>query len=380
MSKFPRTRTSLVLGTAASVALLATGCSSLNDTLSGGKVDYRTSGAQTVKLDVPPDLSQLPGQSRFGQVQAGSVSATELAREANRRNPGAAANAAVAPNAVEGVRLVRDGQARWLAVNLPPEQVWPKVRNFWTELGFELTTEQAEAGVMETNFAENRAKVPQDGIRKALGRVFDMLYDTGERDQYRTRIERTAQGTEIYIAHRGLIEEYVDQQRKEQTTWRPRPSDPQLEAEMLARLMVKLGASQAAADAVVAQETRTATPPARGAELQADNNSLSLGVDFDTSWRRVGLALDRSGYTIESRDRNQGVYLVRVARPQTEAPGFFARLFGRDQNQGDGLSRYQIKVEAQGNRTLVRVLNEAGQQADTDASRRVTKQLQAELN
>lgn len=387
MSKLPRSQSLIALGAAASVAVLTAGCASINDTLSGGKIDYRTSGAQTVKLDVPPDLSQLPGQTRFGQVEAGSVSATSLMLETARRTPGNP-SATVAPAEAGDVKLMREGQQRWLVVNLPPEQVWPKVRDFWLETGFELTREQADAGVMETNFSENRAKVPQDGVRKYLGRVFDVLYDTGERDQFRTRVERTASGTEIYIAHRGLVEEYEDPQRKERTTWRPRPSDPQLEAEMLSRLMVKLGASQQAADTARGQAAASATPAASTggdnniAAMQPDGTSLRLAADFDTAWRRVGLALDRGGFTVESRDRSRGVYEVRLARQQDgKEPGFFARLFSRDQAPADTLARYQVKVDAQGGRqTQVSVLSESGATTATPTARKVAQLLLDELN
>ena len=380
MSNTFRAQTTFVLGTVAAAALLTSGCSSIGDTLSGGKVDYRSSGAQTVKLDVPPDLSQLPGQSRFGQVPAGGVSANEIAQESARRSASDSTTASIAPREASGVRLMRDGQTRWLLVSMPAEQVWPKVRTFWEELGFTLTTEQADAGVMETNFAENRANVSQDGVRKALGRVFDMLYDSGERDQYRTRIERTANGTEVYIAHRGLVEEYVDPQRKEQTTWRPRPSDPQLEAAMLSRLMAKLGASQAQVESVSAAVGSTTGQRPQRAELLADKTSLRTGTDFDTAWRRVGLALDRSGYTIENRDRRQGTYLVRVARQQTEEPGFFAKLFGRDQSANDVLSRYQIKVSGEGQQASVQVLDDKGAATSTPAAQKVAQQLLSELN
>lgn len=387
MSKTPRSQSLIALGTAASLAVLSAGCASINESLSGGKIDYRTSGAQTVKLDVPPDLSQLPGQTRFGQVSTGSVSANSLMQESARRNP-ATQVSTIAPSESGEVKLVREGQQRWLQVALPPEQVWPKVRDFWLETGFELVREQADAGVMETNFSENRAKVPQDGVRKYLGWVFEMLYDTGERDQYRTRIERTANGTEIYIAHRGLIEEYEDPQRKERTTWRPRPSDPQLEAEMLSRLMVKLGASQQAADAARSQ---AATAPATAvagtggdniATMLSDGTSLRLAADFDTAWRRVGLALDRGGFTVETRDRSRGVYEVRLARQQDgKEPGFFARLFGRDQPAADALARYQVKVEGQGGRhSQVSVLSESGGATTTPTARKVAQLLLDELN
>lgn len=376
----PRHQTSLVLSAAALASTLVTsGCSSVSDTLAGDKVDYRTSGTQSVKLDVPPDLSQLPGQTRFGQVGPASVSATSLQRNDKAEAP----LSAVAPNQASGIKLERQGQTRWLSVNLPPEQVWDQVRTFWTENGFELTTDKPENGVLETNWSENRAKVPQDGvIRKTLGRVFDMLYDTGERDQYRTRVERTATGSEIYISHRGMSEEYEDS-KKERTTWRTRPSDPGLEAEMLSRLLTKLGAPKDVVAAAKVDKPAASAPAASLARLNADGLSLEVDADFDTAWRRVGLALDRSGFTVENRDRKQGTYEVRLSDndPDASKPGFFSRLFSSaPANQQDGLIRYAVVVKSQGKGSLVSVLNDKGQTVSTNTAKRITKQLLDELS
>lgn len=381
----PRHQTTIVAGAALACVLLTSGCSSISDTLVGEKVDYRTTGTQSVKLDVPPDLSQLPGQIRYGQVQASTISASSLQR-AGAKQAETAVSPAVASTTQGGVKLERQGQNRWLSVNQTPEQVWPQVRAFWQDVGFELTVDKADVGIMETNWSENKAKVPQDGIiRQSLGRVFDMLYDTGERDMYRTRIERTANGTEIYISHRGMAEEYEDN-RKERTTWRARPSDPGLEAEMLSRLMLKLGATKEAAAAVKqekAPEVAAAPTTARqAAQLNAAGNALTLDADADTAWRRVGLALDRSGFTVENRDRKQGTFDVRLSDndPAAAKPGFFARMFSSEKAT-ENLQRYQVRVQAQGNRTsLISVLTSAGEPATSATSRRIARQLQDELN
>ncbi|MBI2732852.1 MAG: outer membrane protein assembly factor BamC [Aquabacterium sp.] len=282
MSIKQRHQTTLVLSAALASTLVTSGCSSISDTLAGDKVDYRTSGTQTVRLDVPPDLSQLPGQTRFGQAPASVVSASSLQRAADNSKSDSGVGS-VAPQKGNGVTLERQGQMRWLAVNLPPEQIWGQVRGFWADMGFELTTDQPDVGLMETNWSENRAKVPQDGtVRKALGRVFDMLHDTGERDQYRTRIERTAKGSEIYISHKGLVEEYEDA-RKDRTTWRTRPSDPGLEAEMLSRLMLKLGAPKEVAATAKVDKPAAPAAVASQARLNADGLSLTVDADYDTA-------------------------------------------------------------------------------------------------
>lgn len=375
-----RQQTAIALGCALSVTLLGSGCSSLSNALSGDKIDYRSSGSQSVRLDVPPDLSQLSGQSRFTQVTPAIVTASSMGQQ-----PQGAASPGnqVAPKAVGDIRLERQGQTRWLVVNQSPEQVYEKVRAFWSSVGFELEVDQPAAGLMETNWNENRAKLNEGGVRGLLGTVLDRLYDTGERDQFRTRLERTSQGTEVYVTHRGL-EEVYEGDRKDRTTWRGRPSDANLEAEMLARMMVALGGTKEQADQVRDEATKQQTANQSAgtmAVLNADATSITLRGEPDLAWRRVGLALDRGGFTVEGRDRASSSYEVRLSvnDPAAAKPGFFARLFSRG-NKEETLARYRVKLQPQGKETLVSVLNEAGQAASNDTSRLIAKRLVDELN
>jgi len=373
-----RTPHALTLGAALASALLATGCSSVSNALSGDKIDYRTSGAQSVRLDVPPDLSQLPGQQRFNQATPSIVSASSLSRQSPQ---GEAAPVAIVPGERGGIKLERQGQTRWLVVNQPPEAIYAQVRGFWSDVGFELTVDRPEAGVMETNFSENKAKLSEDGLRNLIGRVYDLLYDTGLRDSFRTRIERTATGSEIYITHRGLSEEYIDSTRKDQTTWKVRPNDPGLEAEMLSRLMVKLGAPKEAAAAAREQVAAApAAPQASAVKMGPDGTSMTLQAEGDLAWRRVGLALDRSGFTVESRDRKAGVYDVRISvdDPAAAKPGFFGRLFGKSNEET--LARYKVRVVSQGGASQVSVLKDGGGAADSATGKRIAKRLADELN
>ncbi|MBE0548680.1 MAG: outer membrane protein assembly factor BamC, partial [Rubrivivax sp.] len=218
---------------------------------SGEKVDYRSAAASTKALEVPPDLTQLARDSRY-QPRGGVVSASTAAGAATATTAaGPVATPTVALNASGDLRLERQGQQRWLVTSQTPEQLWPQLRAFWEKSGFTLDVEDAPAGVMETNWNENRAKLPNDAVRNTIGRLLGNLYDTGERDRFRTRVERTAGGSEIYVSHRGAEEVFVGVTR-EATTWRARPNDPELEAEVLARLMVTLGARQDQARAAAA--------------------------------------------------------------------------------------------------------------------------------
>jgi outer membrane protein assembly factor BamC len=378
----PAARAARVLVAAALSGTLA-GCSSIGEIFAGDTVDYRSGAPKGKALEVPPDLTQLSRDSRF-QPQGGVVSAASTTRPAGAPGTPAAGPQAgpvptVAVNRQGEIRVERQGDTRWLVVPQPPEKVWPQVRAFWQETGFTLSTENAEAGVMETDWAENRSKLPQDFIRSTIGRFIDKLYDSGERDRFRTRIERTPTGaTEVFISHRGM-EEVFTNERREITTWTPRASDPELEVKMLTALMVRLGTKEEAARTAVADAPQQ---PAR-ARVVTGNAGASMEVDepFDRAWRRVGLALDRSGFTVEDRDRVGGLYFVRYVDPKTagqEEPGFFGRLFGGSSASAAPV-RYRVAVTGNGERSTVSVLNSAGAPESGENGQRIVALLVNEL-
>lgn len=340
---------------AVAMALALAGCS----VLEGDKIDYKTAGKGT-SLEVPPDLTQLSRDTRFA-VPGGAVTASSY--QIGQAAPGAP----TAASAIGDVRIERAGGQRWLVVNRPADQLWSPIRDFWQENGFLLTLDQSSLGIMETDWAENRAKLPQDFIRSALGKVFDSLYSTSERDRFRTRLERNATGgTEIYISHRGMIEVYSNTQ-KDQTIWQARPTDPELEAEFLRRLMVKLGVPAEQSKALVA--AGVTKPTARMSTLN-NNPVVLIDEGFDRAWRRVGLTLDRTGFTVEDRDRAQGLYFVRYVEPNADKKekGFFGKLlsFGSSDSTSQPL-KFRISLKSQGETTTVSVLNAAGA-AETSAN------------
>jgi outer membrane protein assembly factor BamC len=373
-------------------ALAVAGCSSIESTLSGDKVDYRSATQRQTPLDVPPDLTQLARDSRY-QQNTGAVNASTFQATPQVASSAALAASAVAPAAVGDMHVERAGSERWLVTGLTPEQLWPQLRAFWESRGFRLTLDQPEAGVMETDWAENRAKLPLDPIRSTIGKAFDFLYSTGERDKFRTRVERSAdgKGSEVYISHRGMAEVYNGSgENRNSTIWQPRPPDPQLEAEMLSRLMLALGKKEsedkatAAAGAASAPATQVALVPAR-ARVLPDQPGAALQVDegFDRAWRRVGLALDRGGFTVEDRDRSQGLYFVRYVDPAkvgSEEPGFFSRLFGGDKKGANAPARYRVAVKsAGGNETTVSVQDAKGAPEGGDVGQRIVALLVGEL-
>jgi len=337
------------------------------------KVNYKTDGvAKIVPLDIPPDLTQLTRDTRYA-VPGGMVSASGMAT--NRLNQPSIATTAV--KQVNDVRIERDGKQRWLVVNRSAEEIWPIVQGFWKENGFEYVIEQQQLGLLETEWAENRAKIPQDFIRRTIGKVLDSLYSSGERDKFRTRLERNSNGgVDIFITHRGMREEFADQ-IKSTTIWQPRPSDSELEAEFLTRLMVKLGISDTQAKSSVASQPLLTS--GMTAISNTEINKLSIADSFDVAWRRVGVALDRTGFTVEDRDRAQGLYFVRyVDSGAKEEKGFFSNLFSSAKPDA-GPIKYRILVRTSGGKSEVTVQNATGQQENSQISQRILKLLADDL-
>ena len=339
--------------------------------LEGEKIDYK-SASKGSSLEVPPDLKQLSRDTRYA-VPGGVVSANALQAGQAAQPSGTQA----APAGMGDVRIERNGNQRWLVVNRPADKLWEPVREFWLENGFTLATDQANIGIMETDWAENRAKIPQDFIRSTLGKVLDSLYSTGERDKFRTRMERNAEGgTEIYVSHRGMIEVF-NSSSKDSTVWQPRPADPELETEFLRRMMVKLGVSQEQAKAVAAASAQR-PPVARVANV---NSIPVVQIDegFDRAWRRVGLALDRTGFTVEDRDRSQGLYFVRYVEPKGDKkePGFLGKLFSSEKSVPP--LKYRVVVRSQGEATTVSVLNAAGAPETSANAERIVRVLADDL-
>lgn len=337
------------------------------------KIDYK-SATKAPTLEVPPDLSQLTRDSRYA-VPGGVVSANAM--QAGQAKAPTGAQTGIGD--IGDVRIERAGTERWLVIQRPADQLWDPVREFWLENGFVLAQEDAKLGIMETDWAENRAKLPQDVIRAALGKVFDSLYSTGERDKFRTRLERRPDGgTEIYVTHRGMIEVYSTQ-AKDSTAWQPRPADTELETEFLRRMMVRLGVSQEQSQAAAASVE--SAPPAPSARMDTVNNVPVVLLDegFDRAWRRVGLALDRTGFTVEDRDRSRGIYFVRYVSPEEQkAKGFFSRIFSQG-GEASAPVKYQVQVRTEGDRSTVTVLTAAGAPETSANAQRIVRVLTDDL-
>jgi len=365
------------------LSLTNTGCNLFPETKT---IDYKSAG-KLPALDIPPDLIKPAIDERYSIPElSSSGSATFSTYSSERGEQQKSGASSFLPSSIQNVHVERAGTQRWLVVPQSPEAVWPIIKEFWQELGFLIKIEVPEAGIMETDWAENRAKIPQDFVRTLLSTFLDSIYSTAERDKFRTRLERNEAGsTEIYISHRGM-NEVLEGGGLNRTIWQPRPADPDLEAEMLSRLMMRFGVEEEKAKLELT--TGKSTTQERAYIDRETGDTLVINEAFDRSWRRVGLALDRIGFTVEDRNRVDGIYFVRYLNPDKDSKkkgdddGILSGImFWRSGDKDDAkAAKYRIQIHNTGtNTSKVTLLNDDGTAVNSSTTSRILKLLHEQL-
>jgi len=355
------------------VALLVPACSSLEKVAPGReKVDYKKSEI-TESLEVPPDLSTSTISDAPASLDSAIYSEMEEA-------PARSRDSTVLP-AQSGMQVERDGNQQWLVVRGSPQQVWPRVKEFWLQEGFLISKEDPRVGVIETGWAENRADIPQGVIRNLLSKVVDSAYSSATRDQYRVRLENGTEAgtTEVYLTHRGMQEVIKGGAVDSTAVWEPRPTDPELEAEMLKRLMVYMGIEEEKAQRMLARQTEQRDR----AQLVSDagGSMLVIHEDFSRAWRRTGVALDRVGFAVEDRNRSEGTYFVRYNDPlaSQQKEGVLSKLAFWSSDDDAAATQYRIRLLAEGSSTHVIVTDDQGVRESGETGKRILTLLEEQL-
>lgn len=349
-------------------AVALSGCSTLEEITGGAEsVDYKST-VRGEPLSVPPDLTQAQADAHYRAPEGTSFSSYMQSREAQQQAVASGSN--ILPQ-TDGIEVKRDGQLRWLVVDMPAEKIFPEVIEFWGTQGFTIRSQDPRAGVIQTDWAENRSKIPEGWIRSALGAIVDQIFDSGERERFTTRMERVNGKTEIYISHQHMEETPTPDGST--FKWVFGKEDPNLNAAMLARLMVYLGTDQERAQSKVAQAEQSERGTAVETVTTANEAFLRLNEPFDRAWRRVGVAIDSAGFSLEDRDRSSGEYFIRYLDSDTgekiEQANIFTRMFG-GRNTAEA-QVYRIRVMAEGSGSVVTVLNNEGQMLSTETARRI---------
>ena len=372
----------------ASLALSACGTFNTGGLLPDKQVDYKKSRQAGNALEIPPDLSQdaiAPGGVAFEGTSPPVTTYSEYKAAQSGAMTGGRSSSVLptSPN----IEVRRDGDKRWLVIAASPGVVWNKVLDFWQENGILLVEQDPAAGVMRTAWIENRANIKTDPVTNFFRQALDGMYSSGTRDQYRVRLERGASGkTELYLTHSGMEEELVSgigDTETDQGVWIPSGSDQELEAVMLQRLMAYMGTSEARARQQLGSTAGTTSPTMSTLYTGSGSPYMTVHTDFARSWRLVGIALNRVGFSVEDRNRSVGNYYVRYVDPSqdtSDSEGWFSKLAFWD--SGDKVSKsrlYVINIAGTGQPNTVTVRNEDGSAASPETASRILTLLHEQL-
>ena len=359
------------------IALLAfAGCSSSPD-------DTYQASRGTAALEIPPNLSQpvsnpefaIPGISSQQTTYSGYSSAENQQKE-------------VLPELGKDIKFERDGNVFWLDINMTAKELWPAIRGFVGRTGFEIKYANQSTGTIDTSWREN-----EDGAS------WMVTMTSGEQgvymDKYRLRLERgkDKKHTRLFIRHKGAriardvinedtwdededpITMYEDETKK--TLWIARPSDPELEIEMLQNFMVYIGLDEDAVD----DELSVYSNKKVAKIIQQDKGpALQVKENFPRTWRRIGLALDRMGFVVEDRNRSAGVYYISLPEKfeTKEEKTWFERLFNKEQTELP--SNFLLSIIERGKETHVTIRNRASSALDGKVAEKILRQIQAHIS
>jgi len=331
---------SRILSLTVLVSLALTGCSAID-----AKNDDYKRASRLPPLEIPPSLSSPQSDDRYAIPDPKDVAASATYSEyAKSRGlptlqsgyvPGIAVDAQVSQAHIE-----RAGAERWLVINGSATQAYSMVKTFLAENSYELSEENPTLGTLETQWVTSHPRVEDDGIlRNLLNNLLSSDNSSSLRDRYRFRIDsgRVAGTAEVFVTHMGLEEVQVSM---ESFKWQPRAPEPNKEADMLKRLLVKFGLDATKAAEAIANSTPEAKSASKqGADAAASSSAaknaatvqaradgapvLNVQDSFDRAWRRIGIAIDKAGLITQDQNRDQGVFFVQYSAEKMKGPDAF---------------------------------------------------------
>jgi len=350
--------------------LTLSGCSQINKMIGREEtVDYKSTVVTDNTLSIPPDLTQANTDVRYRAPEGATTYSQYEQNQAAAKAQDQDASDKILPQ-VKGMSVMRDGNIHWLVADQPAQDLYPKIVEFWGQEGFTIHSQDPKAGLIQTDWAENRAKIPEGWLHSLLGKVLDQVFDSGERDRFRTRIERVDGKTEIYISHQHMVQ--TPDKGDSSFKWVYGKEDQGLNAAMLARLMVYLGTNKQQAQTLMAQAEKDPTQPTI-VQPTSGQAELTISEPFDRAWRRVGIALDSAEFSVDDRDRSAGDYYISYLDTDTgekiEQQTFFGRLFGT-KNTAEA-TKYRLHVAQQGAGSVVTVLDKDGKPDNGKTAQRI---------
>jgi outer membrane protein assembly factor BamC len=286
-------------------------------------------------LEVPPDLTVTEGEysAAIPGEESTSLSEFERQRSQNKRQGSVLGSGEV------------DGE-QWLALRGSSFDIWPKLKEFWREKEYVIDLDDAELGVLETDWKED------EGSRHRI-KIFTEPDESG--------------GTMLFMSS--------EKQDLSEGEWLDALADTEMEKKIIRKLNLHFYGTEVPNVASTASSSSRSTSPAPAAitpkpekpmaeilNVGDGKSYLAIPQEFTRAWREAQMILERAGYLIEASDQEKGTYDFRYFMPEgeKEEKGLLSKLkfWGDDEDEG---TPYQLSLTGVGDKTEVIVMNKDGE-------------------
>ena len=339
---------------------LINGCGSfpsLDEVLPDNRTKYQKS-RKLPDLEVPPDLtSEALNDPLMIPNEENANTLSEFQRRKIMREGGQLSDAEMA--------MLDNADEKWMVVQGTTVEVWPKLREFWVAKGFDMDLDDAELGVLETQFKY----ISVDGV-------------VTHREKFKIFSEEGGTPGKLVLFLSSEIQEKFSGSDG-QVDWIGQESSDEQEKELIDELNLYFyGVS---ASPLVSGESGTGNrkaPEIRAEILSAgeDKEYLTVPDEFSRAWRNIEDVISKSGMYIENKNREKGIYIViYYSSASDEEKSFLSKLKFWENDDADG-KEFHISLTGVGDKTEIVVLDDKDNWSSSDDAGRILSLLQSQYN
>jgi outer membrane protein assembly factor BamC len=343
-------------------SVLLSGCgalSGLGNSIPDNRTKYQRSQS-LADLEVPPDLtSEALNDPLVIPDEENANTLSEFQRRKQMRQGGQMSDAEMA--------MLDNADEKWLSVQGTTFSIWPQLREFWLAKGFEIDLDDAELGVLETEFRE----ISVDGV--VTNREKFKIFSEEGGTPGNLILFLSSERQEAIILSDGNFEWIGEESNMEDVTFLISELNVHFYGESTAASSSSSGSGQA----VIPQ-----APVIKAEILNAGEGKeyLTIADEFSRAWRNIEAAISESGMYIEDKDEEKGIYFViYYAAPDEEKKSLMDKLKFWGDDDEDGRA-FHISLTGVGDKTEVVVLDEEDQWIESEAASRILSLLQSQYN
>ena len=263
-------------------ATVLSGCASFRSDASPDVV-YDTRAEEARALQIPPDLTDISNAEQFvlPGTSGGPVTRNTLLPEFSK------------------VRFERAGEQSWLAVDLPPEDIWPQLLAFARTNMFLIDKTEPAAGLIVTQWRPASAVAKGSLLKSLIG---------GDEEYTRVffRLERNNTGTRLFARSQAASEKVANAPGSDTIPWPASSHDPEATSALLSRLLVYLGVQEQKVRGIIdADQARLVIDEALVVSA-GSGRQLVIQRGFKPSFNAVLAALGQLDYVVTSSDDGVG--------------------------------------------------------------------------